>query len=278
MSGFLDAILADKRAEVAVRRSRRPLDDVRAAARDADTPRAFAQAIAPLLPAKATASRADAPARVIAELKARTPTIARFRWSDALDDLAAIYARAGAAALSVVVDATRFGTSLETVARVRRLVDLPVLAKEFVVDPYQVFEARAAGADAILLIARLVDGARLAELLDVATGLGMAALVECHDADDVSAAVSAGASIVGINNRDLDRMAVDLDVTRRLAQRIPAGRIVVAESGIRSRADVEALSRAGAHAFLVGGALIDAEDPAALLRALTGVPAEGRPA
>ncbi len=266
--GFLDTIVADKRAEVAERRAARPLAEVRAAAREADAPRAFAAAIAP------APSEAPAP-RVIAELKARTPTIERFRWSDALDELAEIYRRAGAAALSVVVDAARFGTSLETVSRVRRRVELPVLAKEFVVDAYQVYEARAAGADAILLIARLVDGARLAEFVDLAQELGMAALVETHDEADIDAAVAAGASIVGINNRDLDRMFVDLDVARRLAQRVPPGRIVVAESGIRTRADVDALARAGAHAFLVGGALLDAEDPGALLAELTAPASPG---
>lgn len=206
--------------------------------------------------------------RVIAELKARTPSVARFRWSDRLDELATLYERNGAAALSVVTDAARFGTSLETVRRARERVGLPVLVKDFILDPYQVFEARAAGADAVLLIVRLLERNRLAALLDLVYTLGMHALVETHDEHEMNTALQARAPIVGVNNRNLDTMKVSLDTTGRIAPLAPGHVVVVAESGIRSRHDVDALAAGGAGAFLVGGALLDAGEPDVLLREL----------
>jgi indole-3-glycerol phosphate synthase len=210
---------------------------------------------------------------VIAELKARTPTIASFAQSASLASLAETYAAGGAAAISIVTDAARFGTSLADVREVRPNVPLPVIAKDFVIDPYQVVEARAAGADAVLLIARLLGTAELHSFLGLARELGMSALVEAHDEDDLRAASAAGARIIGINNRDLDTMTVSLDTTRRLARLAPAGVVLVAESGIRTRADIDDLLGHGATAFLVGGSLLEAADPAAKLRELAAPPA-----
>jgi len=253
---FLARIVADKRREIGERRAARPLASLRAEARRGEV-RDFYAAVSP-------------GGAIIAELKARTPTVASFAQSENLPALAATYAANGAVAISIVTDAARFGTSLEDVRAVRAAVPLPVVAKDFVIDPYQIVEACAAGADAVLLIVRLLGRDRLAELLNLARELGMEALVETHDEDELRAAVDVGARLVGINNRDLDTMSVSLDTTRRLAPLAPRGVVVVAESGIRSRADVEDLARHGATAFLVGSSLLDAPDPAAKLRELAG--------
>jgi indole-3-glycerol phosphate synthase len=206
----------------------------------------------------------------VAELKARTPTIARFAQSLGLEPLAVTYEKCGAVAISIVTDEKRFGTSLETVRRVRARTTLPVLVKEFVIDPYQLLEARAAGADAVLLIVRLLERDALAQMMEIVRRLGMSALVETHTEDDILVALHVGADIIGINNRDLDRMEVSLDTTRSLARSVPEGVLVVSESGIQSRADIEDLAAHGAHAFLVGNALLSSEDPEAKLRELVG--------
>lgn len=254
--GFLETVYEQKRAEVAARASHRPVAGLEADAARVDA-RDFRAAI-------------SQPGSIIAELKARTPTVASFRHSHALHDLAGVYAASGASAISIVTDERRFGTSLDDVRRVRDAVALPVLVKDFVIDRYQMVEARAAGADAILLIVRMLDDDTLASLLAAATGLGLAALVETHDEHELERALAAGAAIVGINNRDLDTMSVSLDTTRRLAPRVDGRAVVVAESGIRTRADVEDLAAHGARAFLVGTTLLDAPDPGAVLEALAG--------
>lgn len=248
--------MTEKRAEVSAKKAARPLAQLE---REATGPvRDFRAAI-------------SGGGRVITELKARTPTIDQFLHSSALDELAQTYERNGAAAISIVTDTRNFGTSLDDVRRIRERVALPILVKDFVFDPYQVFEARAAGADAVLLIVRLLDGARLAELLGLVHELGMNALVETHNEDEVKAAVAAKASIIGVNNRDLDTMEISLDTTRRLARAVPGDVILVAESGIRSRSDIDDLSACGATAFLVGGSLLSAQDPGARLRELAGI-------
>ena len=254
--GFLDTVTGDKRREIAAKRAARPLARLRAEANASDV-RDF----------RAAVSRRGA---VIAEIKARTPTVASFVQSRSLSSVAEAYARGGAAAISIVTDAARFGTSLADVRPTRERVALPVIAKDFVIDPYQVVEARAAGADAVLLIVRLLDLADLGRLLDLAGELGMAALVETHTEPEILAALAAGAQIVGINNRDLDTMTVSLDTTRRLAHLVPRDVVLVAESGIRSREDIDDLASCGAGAFLVGGSLLEAGDPEAKLRELTG--------
>lgn len=214
--------------------------------------------------------------RIIAEIKRRSPSVAAYRQQGDAAALARTYERAGATAISVVTDEENFGTSLRDVAAVRGAVDLPILAKDFVVDPYQLHEARAAGADAVLLIARILPGRKLGELLGAAEDVGLCALVECHDEEDCERAVAAGAAMVGVNSRDLSTLEVTLDTTRRLLAALPDGVLKVAESGIGTRGDVVLLHAAGADAFLVGGALLDAASPAAVLRELRGVPARGR--
>ena len=251
---FLDQVVAEKQREIAAARTARPADALVATVHRRP-PRDFYGAV----------SHRGA---VIAELKARTPTVTSFRHSGSLRELAGIYVDNGAAAISIVADAARFGTSLADVTSVRDAVPLPVLAKDFIIDPYQVLAARAAGADAVLLIVRLVDLDRLRELLAVTKELGMAALVETHSESEILAAIAAGASLIGINNRDLDTMTVSLDTTRRLAGLVPDDVVLVSESGIESREDIQDLAAHGVRAFLVGGSLLSAGDPAAALRAL----------
>lgn len=254
--GFLDSVVNDKRHELAAKRAARPLARLRAEASSTDV-RNFEAAV-------------SLPGAVIAELKTRTPTVASFAQSRSLPAVAEAYARGGAAAISIVTDPVRFGTSLSDVGPTRDRVALPVLAKDFVIDPYQVVEARVAGADAILLIVRLLDLDELRSLLDLTHELGMSALVETHSESEILAALAAGARIVGINNRDLDTLVVSLDTTRRLAHLVPRDVVLIAESGIRSREDIDDLAAHGAIAFLVGGSLLEAGDPEAKLRELTG--------
>jgi indole-3-glycerol phosphate synthase len=263
--GFIERVLVEKQEEVAEKKRRRPLESLREAL-EAIPVRDFRAAVA---------ADSDGGKSIIAELKARTPSIDGFAWSGRLGELAAVYREGGAAAISVVTDERNFGTSLETVSRVRDRVKTPILVKDFVFDPYQVFEARAHGADAVLLIVRILDWDRLTGLLDLVRQLGMDALVEAHEEAEVNTALQARASIVGVNNRDLDTLGVSVDVTARLARLVPDDVVLVAESGIRSGQDVDRLARAGANAFLVGEALLDADDPGRKLRELRGEIREG---
>jgi indole-3-glycerol phosphate synthase len=251
---FLDQVVAEKQREVAAARLSHPVSSLLDMAQGQEV-RDFRSAV-------------SRPGAVIAELKARTPTIASFPHSGSLHRLASIYAENGAAAISIVADPARFGTSLADIAPVRAAVPLPVIAKDFIIDSYQIVAARAAGADAVLLIVRLLDPDRLRAFLATTAELGMTALVEAHSEDEVLAAIAAGAPIIGINNRDLDTMTVSLDATRRLAGLVPAGAVVVSESGIQTRAEIDELAACGATAFLVGGSLLAAGDPGAALRSL----------
>jgi indole-3-glycerol phosphate synthase len=209
---------------------------------------------------------------VIAEVKRRSPGAGAIRPD--LDPVAraAEYEAGGARALSVLTDETYFQGSIEDLARVRTAVSLPVLRKDFVIDPVQVWEARAAGADAVLLIVRILDDGRLRDLRLLAEELGMSALVEVHDEAELHRALASGARIVGVNNRDLRTFSTDVEVTLRLADRVPGEVILVSESGISRSDQVERLADAGVDAILVGEALVRAGDPAEAVRSLSGVP------
>jgi len=256
MSGFLSRVLQAKAAEIAFKKGERPLAELRREA-DRQPVRDFAAAIA-------------AGGSIIAEIKRKSPSRDAFRQQGSPEELATVYAVAGAAAISVVTDKAHFGTSLSDVSRIRQVVDLPVLAKDFFIDEYQLTEARAAGSDAVLLIVRILSDDDLATLLSCASELGAAALVECHDEIEVKRAVEAGAGIIGINNRNLDSLEVSADACMRLAGVIPEGIIRVAESGIDRREVIEELTRAGMDAFLIGGALLDSADPGLKLKELLG--------
>ena len=255
---ILDEILANKRVEVAERLARRPPGDVAAAAEAAPAPPDFAAALA-------------APGlSVIAEIKGASPSAGTIKAGyDALE-MAREYEAAGAAALSVLTDARYFQGSWETLRAVARVTRVPVLCKEFIVDPYQIDETRSAGASAVLLIAAALEGRILREYLDHVHHRRLAALVEVQTADEVALALDAGAGIIGINNRDLRTLRVDLGTTARLRPVIPPGVLVVSESGFETREQVAAAERLGVDAVLVGTSLMSSPDPAAKLRELRG--------
>ena len=184
--------------------------------------------------------------------------------------IARSYEQAGAAAISVLTEPTFFDGALSHLEAVRAVVGIPLLRKDFIVDRYQLLEARTAGADAILLIVAALDPASLVTLRREAESLGLDALVEVHDGDELDRAISAGADVIGVNNRNLHTLEVDLEASDRLAARMPAHVVAVAESGLRSRQDVDRLAARGYHAFLVGERLMTAADPGAALGALTG--------
>jgi indole-3-glycerol phosphate synthase len=207
---------------------------------------------------------------LIAEMKRASPSAGPIRPGASVSDIVRAYEAAGAAACSVLTEPSHFGGSLDDLVEARAACDLPLLRKDFLVDEYQVLEARAAGADAVLLIVAALGRQRLGDLMAAAAALGMDSLVEVHDEDDAEVAVDAGAELVGINNRNLKTLAVDPATALRLLPDLPAGTVVVAESGIASRADVLELERAGVDAILVGEALMRAPDPGEAIRLLTG--------
>jgi indole-3-glycerol phosphate synthase len=205
---------------------------------------------------------------VIAEMKQRTPSMGVLAEDYRPADLARAYTLGGAAAISVLTHMASFGGRPEHVEEVRFASELPILRKDFVTDPYEVGEARAAGADAVLLIVAALDPERLAELLRVARSRAIAALVEVHDESEVDIALRAGAQVIGVNNRDLRTFNVDLGLTERLRSAIPLDLVLVAESGIHTAADARRMREAGADAILVGESLMRAEDPSARIREL----------
>ena len=205
---------------------------------------------------------------VIAEIKRASPSAGEIAPDLDPSVLGHDYEAGGAVAISVLTEPDHFRGSLEDLDRVRATVDIPVLRKDFIIDPVQVYEARAAGADALLLIVAILDRDLLQELLDLTRQLGMSALVEAHDLDEVGVAVRAGADVVGINNRDLRTFAVDLGTAESLRGAIPDGVIAVAESGIRSRVDAQRMADAGFDAILVGQAAASSGDAAGFVRGI----------
>jgi indole-3-glycerol phosphate synthase len=213
--------------------------------------------------------------RVIAECKRRSPSRGVLRHDYDAVAIARAYTRAGAAAISVITEPSFFDGDLAHLAAVRDEVSLPLLRKDFVVDEYQVLEARAAGADAALLIVAALDDAELRRLVRFTAGCGLAALVEVHDAAEIEGALAAGASIVGVNSRNLRTLEVRLDTALELIDQIPDECVAVAESGIRTSADLERLAAAGYDAFLVGERFMSADDPGAALADLLRGPGGG---
>jgi indole-3-glycerol phosphate synthase len=263
---ILDRILAAKREEVAARRAGLPLAELEARLRDAPPPRDFVGALA--RPAGPGARGRSGPVRFIAEIKRASPSKGRLREPFDPAALARGYEAGGARALSVLTDGPFFRGSLDDLAAARAATGLPTLRKDFLLDPYQVAEARAAGADAVLLIARALAPDDLRRLLAVAEARGLPALVEVHTRPELEAALAAGARVVGINNRDLDTFRTDLGVSLTLLADVPPDRIAVSESGIAAREEAARLARAGADALLVGEGLLRHADVAAALRRL----------
>ncbi|HKJ25008.1 MAG TPA: indole-3-glycerol phosphate synthase TrpC [Myxococcota bacterium] len=259
---ILAEILEHKHAEVAAARSRVPAEAL------AERAAAVGRPVRSL----AAALRDGERPRIVAEIKRRSPSRGEIRADFDPVGIAKAYADGGAAAISVLTDERWFGGSLEVLRQVRAVVDLPLLRKDFVVDPYQLDEARLAGADAALLIVAALSPERLEALLAHAEGLGLDALVEVHDASELEVARDVGARVIGINNRDLTTFEVDLATTEALAPRVGQGVVVVAESGIFTPADVARLEAAGAHAHLVGESLMRQPDPGRALALLRGRP------
>jgi indole-3-glycerol phosphate synthase len=213
---------------------------------------------------------------LIAEHKRRSPSAGVIREELTLEDVVGAYERGGAAAVSVLTEGPNFGGSLEDLRRARAASTLPILRKDFTIDPYQVDESFAAGADAILLIVAALDDPQLAELRHQAAELGLAALVEVHDDEELRRALAAGARVIGVNQRDLRTFAVDTDRARAMAASIPSEVIAVAESGIRGADDARRLAEAGYDAILVGETLVRAADRGSALRSLVGHPVSPR--
>lgn len=213
----------------------------------------------------ALAARAPA---LIAEIKRASPSRGVLAHDFRPAAMAGAYERGGAAALSVLTDEAFFQGSLDHLSEARQAVHLPVLRKDFTIDEFQILEAAAHGADAVLLIAAILPCERLRALREFARGLGLAALVEVHDEEELASAADSGADILGVNNRDLRTFEVTLETSLRLGEKMPAGALRVSESGIRSRQDIARLQEAGYGAFLVGEHLMRAANPAAALRAL----------
>jgi len=260
MSDILDRIVAVKREEVEAARARRDLVSLRRDAEALGGIRDFVRAVFAKVAAMEPA--------VIAEIKKASPSKGVIRPDFKPAEIARSYAMHGATALSVLTDVQFFQGSPAYLAEARDACTLPVLRKDFIVDPYQVYEARAMGADCILLIVSCLEDAQMADLEAQAHALGMAVLVEVHDGHELDRALMLDTPLLGINNRNLRNFEVTLDTTIALLDRLPPNRIVVTESGIHTRADVERMRAADVHAFLVGEAFMRADDPGAALAEL----------
>jgi indole-3-glycerol phosphate synthase len=259
MSDILERIIAVKREEVRAAQLSAPLEELRleASARDL---RDFVGA----LRAKHTAGQAA----VIAEVKKASPSKGVLREHFVPADIARSYQRGGAACLSVLTDVQFFQGSAAYLEEARAACELPVLRKDFIVDPYQIVEARAMGADAILLIAAALSRTEMQELESFAHSLGLAVLVEVHDREELTQALTLKTPLIGINNRNLRTFETSLDTTLGMLDALPDDRIVVTESGILARADVERMRASGVHTFLVGEAFMRADDPGAALSSM----------
>jgi indole-3-glycerol phosphate synthase len=258
MSSFLERVTAARRADAEKRRAEGALDYAKEAAAAAGPARDFHAALSrPVL-------------SLIAEIKRASPSAGDIAPEIDRVALARAYEAGGASAISVLTEPDHFKGSLDDLRAVRDGVSLPVLRKDFICDPLQVWEARAAGADAVLLIVAALDQRELVALADLTETLGMSALVETHEPGEIARAVEAGARVVGINTRNLATLAVDPEMVAKLRGAVPDGITVVGESGVTSRADVVAMESGGVDAVLVGEALMRAADPAAKIRELLG--------
>ena len=253
---YLNEIMKFKRAELKKRKSRIPLSALKSQLHSINETKGFKNSLS------------GEGIRIIAEIKKASPSKGVIREDFDHLDIAGSYERAGAAAISVLTDSNFFKGDIEYLGQISRHVDLPLLRKDFIFDEYQVFEARIYGADAILLIAAILDKNDLERLFEMSRALGMDTLVEVHDKKDLKKALSMGAEIIGVNNRDLKTFRTDISTTIELINGMPPGKVVVSESGINSKADIEYLKKGGADAFLIGEALMREADPGQKLKEL----------
>lgn len=261
----LKAILDYKKDEVATLKRSRPLSALEADAKSASKPRGFAGSLLKTAEADGNA--------LICEVKRKSPSAGEINATRAPDEAAKAYEAGGAACISVLTDGPSFGGSLGDMQKVRAAVALPVLRKDFMIDPVQVLEARAAGADAILIIMAAVDDALAHELHAAADSLGMSVLLEAHDEAELIRALGLPSPLMGVNNRDLRTFTTDLGVTERLSDLMPpkdgpGGRLLISESGVRSAADISRLRACGARGFLIGESLMRSENPSESVRLL----------
>ena len=260
---ILDEIVLHKRKEVALRKERLPSQQLEIQIESRPRPKSF---LAPLC--------GGGPIRLIAEVKKASPSRGVIRHNFDPVEIAKVYAAEGASCISVLTDERYFQGSLNYLEAIRAAVTLPLLRKDFIIDPYQLLEARAAGADAVLLIAECLEPSDLRKLFQQALRLELVPLVEVHDPEHLDWVIDLPAPLIGINNRDLRTFKVDLEHSIRLREKIPPDRIVVSESGILSRQDLERLEAAGIQAVLVGETLMAASDIAEAVRNLLGKSAE----
>ena len=260
MANILDKILDTKKQEVLLIKDNEPMDVLQEKISKQDRAQNFVGALL------------GDDVRLIAEIKPASPVKGEFiagRFN--INQLADIYASNGAAAISVLTDKKYFQGDIEYLMKVKGIVgarSIPVLRKDFIIDLHQIYQSRAYGADAILLIVAANDKTKLTEMFHLCSELWMQAVVEVHSEDELEIALEAGAEIIGINNRNLETFIVDLQVTEKLASLIPENKVIVSESGIRTRADIDYLAKHGVNAVLVGEALVSSEDPAMVLRSL----------
>lgn len=256
---ILDEIIAHKKEELAETKRRVPFSDIKAKAWDAEPTRGFEKLLS-----------AEGEIRLIAEVKKASPSRGVIRENFDPADIARIYAKSGASCISVLTEEKYFQGKLEYLGQIRTAVKLPLLRKDFIIEEYQIYEARAAGADALLLIAACLDRQQIQDFLGITAELDLDVLVESHTYKELDRALVAGASLVGVNNRDLSTFNVSLQTTIDLLQDIPDDRTVVSESGIKTREDVLTLQKAGVDAILVGESLMREKDVGKKVKELLG--------
>ena len=256
---FLEKILETKREELAATKRLAPLREMQAILCELPPPRNFQEALT---------GRDGA---IIAEIKKASPSRGIIREDFNPLKIAATYEENGAAAISVLTESVYFKGDGRYLSAISKIAGIPLLRKDFIIDPYQIFETRVLGGDALLLIARLLSREALSEFIALTVELDMTPLVEVHDEGELEKTMAAGAQVIGINNRNLDTFVTDLGTSLKLASLIPAGIVKISESGIAGRQDVESLQRAGIHAFLIGETLMRAADIGGKLRELSGI-------
>ena len=256
---ILDKIITAKKEEVAHLKRTMPLSELKEVIRDIPSPRDFRHAVS------------GEPCSIIAEVKRRSPSKGILREDFDHVKIAALYEENGAAAISVLTDTEFFGGDKSFLTDIKQSVRLPLLRKDFIIDPYQVYETRRLNGDALLLIAGILEEKQLTEYIRLTEALGLSALVEIHSMEDLDKALTAEASIIGINNRNLKTFSTDLKTSLDIAPHIPAANIKISESGIHTRDHIELLMNAGIHSFLIGETLMQSEDIGITLRRLLGI-------